>query len=49
MYKLIEAPYRFSSHILAIDDIGKVLSQTMFKPYFVVSMWMDHLNIDRTI
>ena len=28
MYKLIEAPDRFSSHILAIDDIGKVLSQT---------------------
>ena len=28
MYKLIEAPYRFASHILVIDDMGKVLSQT---------------------
>ena len=28
MHKLIEKPDRFSSHILAIDDIGKVLSRT---------------------
>ena len=36
MYKLIEAPDMFSSHILAIDDIGKVLSQTIPNNHSVI-------------
>ena len=50
MYKLsmlIEAPDMFSSHILAIDDIGKVLSQTIPNNHSVIidhTMMLHHVH-----